>query len=606
MPGALRIQVFENDRLVLDQEVSGPIELGRQKELREEYGSCKFEKGRHRIVIARLNEDTVSREHVHLDLIGERLRVRNRSERVPIRLPDGRELGARGSCELDLPAALGIGPRKIVVQSQASGGSSVFGLPERTLAPGQLPRTTAPFPTLIAAAGVEVEALLGWLQATIGVLQSAAGSTDFLNKAAQAVVEIVGCDAGRVLLLKDVWKLEVQRLAPGAKVDPNWEPSQTVLERVRREKRTFYQAPDLAASNMTKSLLGVDYIVAAPILDRAGEVIGVLYGDCRSDIRNPTRARIGKLEAMLVQVLAEGVAAGLARLEQEKAAIEADVRFGQFFTPELARYLAEHPDLLHGRDTEVTVLFCDIRGFSGISERLGPARTVEWIGDVMGTLSQRVLDHRGVLVDYIGDELMAMWGAPEEQPDHAELACRAALEMLAAVPDLNARWEAELEESLALGIGINTGVARVGNTGSRQKFKYGPLGHTVNLASRVEGATKYLRRSLLITESTRAGLGDAFATRRLCQARVKNIERTVGLYELVATSTSEWQAYRVRYEQALNEFEQGRFRPAARILGELMTVRPDDGAALVLLLRTVNQMVAEAAAFDPVWEVPGK
>src|SRR5262249_30543675 len=173
--------------------------------------------------------------------------------------------------------------------------------------------------------------------------------------------------------------------------------------------------------------------------------------------------------------------------------VAAHTRFEQFFTAELARQLAARPDLLEGRDTEVTILFCDIRGFSRISERLGPSCTVEWLTDVMTALSECVLTWQGVLVDYIGDELMAMWGAPEPQEDHARLACRAALDMLARLPGLSERWQPVLGEPIEIGLGINTGVARVGKSGSPHKIRYGPLGNTVNLASRVQGATKYLK-----------------------------------------------------------------------------------------------------------------
>src|SRR5207302_9940389 len=113
----------------------------------------------------------------------------------------------------------------------------------------------------------------------------------------------------------------------------------------------------------------------------------------------------------------------------------------------------------------------------------------------------------GVLVDYIGDEIMAMWGAPEEQPNHAQLACNAALSMLDHLPALNQRWQSTLGEPMSLGIGLNSGEAHVGNTGSPRKFKYGPLGNTVNLASRVQGVTKYLRSRLLLTEQTCQEIG---------------------------------------------------------------------------------------------------
>ena len=246
------------------------------------------------------------------------------------------------------------------------------------------------------------------------------------------------------------------------------------------------------------------------MLAASGEVIGAVYGDRRRSGKLFAPELISELEAMLVELIASGVAAGMARMQQEQAALTARVQFEQFFTRELSEQLSLHPDLLAGRDVEVSLLFCDIRGFSRISERLGPRGTVQWIGDVMGVLSDCVLAHAGVLVDYIGDELVAMWGAPAAQPEHARLACLAAIDMLKAVPGINQRWSTTLQEPMALGIGVNSGIARVGNTGSHHKFKYGPLGNTVNLASRVQGATKYLRSPILVTGSTHSQLGSGF------------------------------------------------------------------------------------------------
>jgi adenylate cyclase len=309
---------------------------------------------------------------------------------------------------------------------------------------------------------------------------------------------------------------------------------------------------------------------------------------------------------MVMELLSSGVATGLARVEQEKAALAARVQFEQFFTPALASELAARPDLLKGRSLEVTLLFCDIRGFSRISERLGPARTVEWISDVMGVLSDCVLAHQGVLVDYIGDELIAMWGAPQEEPQHAQLACRAALDMLDRLPKLNERWQETLQGTFGFGIGINTGIAQVGNTGTERKFKYGALGNTVNLASRVQGATKYLRTSLLITGSTQAKLDHNLPTRRLCKAAVVNIAEPVDLYELASQGQVVWTYFKSAYEQALDHFESGDFTPAIRILGNILAERPDDGPSLMLLSRAVGCMFEDSAEFDPVWKLPGK
>jgi len=253
----------------------------------------------------------------------------------------------------------------------------------------------------------------------------------------------------------------------------------------------------------------------------------------------------------------------------------------------------------------VTLLFCHSRGFSRISERLGPAKTVEWVSDVMDHLSDCVHAHKGVLVDYIGDELLAMWGAPEKQPGHASLACRAALDMLSHLAALNERWQPTLGESFALGVGINTGLAHVGNTGSRRKFKYGPLGNTVNLASRVQGVTKFLKTGLLISQFTHAHLDASFQTRRICKAKVVNIEEPVDLYEVVAPDQPSWAVLKENYEKALAEFEKKELRAAARILGRLVGEYQSDGPSLVLLSRAVNALVDETK-FKPVWELAEK
>ena len=112
--------------------------------------------------------------------------------------------------------------------------------------------------------------------------------------------------------------------------------------------------------------------------------------------------------------------------------------------------------------------------------------------------------------------------------------------MLASLPEMSERWQSVLGEPIDLGIGVNTGVAQVGNTGSHRKFKYGALGNTVNLASRVQGATKYMKTRLLVTGSTRAQLDDEVACRRLCTVGVVNINQPVDLYELVPSGLAGW------------------------------------------------------------------
>ena len=178
--------------------------------------------------------------------------------------------------------------------------------------------------------------------------------------------------------------------------------------------------------------------------------------------------------------------------------------------------------------------------------------------------------------------------------------------MFESLPALNTRWSPIIKESLSISIGINSGNAQVGNVGSHIKFKYGALGNTVNLASRVQGATKHMKASILITAATRDRLDDTFAMRRLCQVRVVNIEQPVTLFELAPPNLASWAVLKRDYEQALEEFTVGHFRPACRILGRLILDHPNDGPALILLARAVQLLVQEPSAFDAVMVLEGK
>ncbi len=462
--------------------------------------------------------------------------------------------------------------------------------------------TSLTLPTQAKGEEFALEEIVHWLQGTLGVLQSAAGSSDFFDKAALALVEAIGLDSGRVLLREgDSWRMVASRSAGGPCL-PERPPSRVVLERVRFDRRTFYLSPSEITT--ASGLGGLEAVVAAPILDENGEVLGLLYGDRQRGPHPGDVPSIGQVEALLVELLASSIAAGLARIEMSRAATAARVQLEQFFTVDLARQIAEHPELLEGQDAEITVLFCDIRGFSRISERLGPTWTVHWINNVMGTLSDCVLDHKGVLVDYIGDMLMAMWGAPEARPDHAVLACRAAIDMVGLLPELNARWEPTLGEPMNLGVGLNTGMARVGNIGSHRKFKYGPLGNTVNVASRVEGLNRHLKTRLLVSEATHVRLEGAFPSRRLGLVKVNNIAEPVEIYELATPDRVGWDTLKRDYESALVNFEAGAFLEAARTLGALLPDHPEDGLSLVLMSRVVACMV-DPESFSRVFIPPG-
>ena len=212
-----------------------------------------------------------------------------------------------------------------------------------------------------------------------------------------------------------------------------------------------------------------------------------------------------------------------------------------------------------------------------------------------------------MLVDYTGDELLAMWGAPNEQPDHALLACRTALGILERLPALNEQWRPIVGAETQVGIGINSGEALVGNVGTHRKFKYGPLGTAVNLASRVQGATKFLKTPLLLTGDTAVRVRGLFPTRRLCRVRVQNINAPVDLHDLPGPgSPANWIDLARAYEEALSAFERGAFADADSRLEEFLAALPDDGPARGLRARIEAERTGLETEFDPVWSLPGK
>ncbi len=229
-----------------------------------------------------------------------------------------------------------------------------------------------------------------------------------------------------------------------------------------------------------------------------------------------------------------------------------------------------------------------------------------WINSVFEELSECVVEQDGVLVDYVGDELIAMWGAPNPCPDHAVRACRAALGMRQRLQKINAQWQPHTIRSTRVGIGVNTGPAFVGNTGSNRKFKYGPLGNTVNLASRVQSASKIVKCDVVITDSTFKRLNEDFGTRRLCKVQVINIPTPVDLYELTADPDMSWADLSAAYESVLERFDQQHYREAVDELGKLLRSSPDDGPTLILLSRVVDAMMNGPAESHPVWEFDRK
>ncbi len=516
----------------------GPLEFGRLPK-----ANCE-----HQIVV---DDPYTSREQVRLEeLDSGDVRVVNLGS--PITLPDGSKLPTGQSLNLIVPARIAFGTTAldlaVVPKDPFTASMHTIDPPSRGAAPA------ARFEQLAADQAPSAQRLARWFEALLDVQRAAAGSQAFYSDTARAVVQLVGLDRGMVLLKKgDDWETVA---CHSVKRGDSRQFSRRVLAEAVAQERTYYQ--QFRDDSHALSLADIEAVVASPIFSERGGMAGVVYGS--RDVNPDHSARgILPLEAQFVQLLAAAVSTGLARIAQEAEAARARVQFEQFFSPELAGALQRDRGILAAQERELTLLFADLRGFSRVAERIGAAETYKLLSDILDRLTNQVMDYGGVVIDYYGDGLAAMWNAPTDQPQHADLAAEAALAMLGELPQLNHQWEEKLSSRIRLGIGLHTGTAQVGNSGSQRRLKYGPRGHAVNLASRVEAATKVLRAACLLTASTQSALSIAVPRRRVCRAQLTGMTEPVDLFELPATVDDRvWPARCARYEQALALWENER------------------------------------------------
>jgi adenylate cyclase len=273
-------------------------------------------------------------------------------------------------------------------------------------------------------------------------------------------------------------------------------------------------------------------------------------------------------------------------LVEEKEKRKVRSAFGQYLSPEVIRRLLVNPQLVEPRKTEITVMFSDIRGFTTISEKLDAQDLALFLNGYLSNMTKIVFDTQGTLDKYIGDAVMAFWGAPFEEPDHAANACNASLAMMKTVHAMQKQWEAEGKPKLDIGIGLNSGPASVGNMGSALRYGYTALGDTVNLSSRLEGLNKDYGTHILVNESTYATVRNAgFLFRELDIIRVKGKLQPVTIHELVGKLSELQQDSKFEeLQQRLRDFAAARqlyrkrdWEQAQHAFQEILDRTPDDG-----------------------------
>jgi adenylate cyclase len=266
-------------------------------------------------------------------------------------------------------------------------------------------------------------------------------------------------------------------------------------------------------------------------------------------------------------------------MQQESEVLRLRTRLEQVFPLKVIGELERNPKLLEGSQHEVTILFCDLRGYTLLCERLSPREAYALVGDVMDRFTHEVARFEGVLIDYFGDGLAAFWNAPIPQDDHALLACQAAFAMCDALPALSDDWFSVTGRHLRVGIGLHTGPALVGNVGSRTRIKYGPRGSAVNLASRVQSATKQVGLPILMTLPTSQKLAGKIPTRRVAHVPLEGFETPFDLYQPLAQHQQPlYQPYAAALAEALTCFEEREHQRARAIVEHLQKAGVGDAA----------------------------
>ena len=295
--------------------------------------------------------------------------------------------------------------------------------------------------------------------------------------------------------------------------------------------------------------------------------------------------------------------------EREKRRIRKT--FSQYLSPGVITLMEKQPSKYFrpgGETKQLTVMFSDVRNFTSLSEGLPPDELVSWLNQYLGAMTDILFANQGTLDKYIGDAVMAFWGSPYPQPEHAANACKCALEMQEHLRYLNAKWRAAGRKSMQIGIGINTGQVNVGNMGSERRFSWTVMGDNVNLASRLEGLTKEYGVGIVISEATYQQVANDYLCRDLDRIRVKGKNVAVGVYELLGTaaSYSEHAALLRGFAEALKCYRERRWEEAVQGFERLASQFPDDGPSRLFLQRSRQLLEECPGTWDGVYAMKTK
>lgn len=295
--------------------------------------------------------------------------------------------------------------------------------------------------------------------------------------------------------------------------------------------------------------------------------------------------------------------------ERERKKIKS--AFTYYVSSSVVNEMLKHPEKLKlgGDRKDLSVLFSDIRGFTTIAEGLTPEDLVHLLNEYLTVMTDIVFKYDGTLDKYMGDAIMAIYGAPLDLPDHPFKACQSALEMIKELKRLNQKWIGEGKQPMDIGIGINTSPMMVGNMGSVQRFDFTVMGDSVNLGSRLEGANKSYKTNIIISEFTFERVKNELACMELDSVRVKGKKQPVRIYNLIGDKDlSDIQETVInQFNQAVSLYKERKWGAAIHIFENITVMDPSLYAAQVYIERCLElKKKPPSADWDGVYEMTTK
>lgn len=437
-------------------------------------------------------------------------------------------------------------------------------------------------------------------------------ATDVLHGAVDrdvldGAIVLVGTSA---LGLKDLRSTPLETGYPGVEVHANL--LDAIIGSVPPDNRFWYR-PDyeVAATVLMILLLGIVIVVVQPRLAAAGQVLfsavaitGVIGGNYALWSWGHVDFPLAPLLVVVLMLNLLYMVLGFLEETQRRAQIHS--MFGQYVAPAHIDRLLDHPEQasFDGESKEMTVLFSDVRSFTTISEKLSAQSLKQLLNRYFTPITKIIFDNQGTIDKYVGDMVMAFWGAPLGDPQHAEHALDAALLMLQKVDELKGEFGADGLPRIDVGIGVNSGPMNVGDMGSSYRRAYTVLGDAVNLASRLESATKQYGLRLLVGEAT-AVQAPNHVLRLVDRLQVKGKTEPVKVYEPLCRkeqATPELLARLASWDRALQRYFDQRWDDAENELGELLAAEPECRLYQIFLERVAAmRAMPPAATWDGVY-----